>query len=295
MDRRWIVSGCFLVLLASGASTSLSANPGPGRIPRPFSQLLYGDLQEREILRQALELEVRDCMQRKGFSYTIPTKPLGPDPHENPYGFIAPGDAAARGYGFSETPAAAPDEPNESYAALHNDEAKEAWREALIGSPERAIPVAHVVTDTISADTRSCIFRARIATYGDPKWDEIEFPLDELANGVVRRTIGSEEFAGSRREWQRCMKQNGFDLAAELGAAPKAARKRGDAAFERAIATADARCLLETDSWTIARRVQERLEKLERERAPARFERVSALHARAVARAQRRVGAAAGP
>ena len=254
----------------------------------PFARILSRTLAERRALYEAEEAAVVRCMAERGFEY-----------EPNQYNDDAEVDALfpryqvgnvdiARtiGYGIAENTdvgeVAVQSDPNAARLQDMPSERRDAWFAALRGKDrpppsltgERPDPDVGVVSipsgPAVAWDRNSCLTKAQRELYGsDDEYMRATLETNMAVNEVLQRTETDPEYLAGLERWKQCMSQSGYnyprpgDAAMDLG---RELREDGMAledlrTKEIAIATADARCVVQAGLNDLRRSVQQRVER----------------------------------
>ncbi|MEU9199299.1 hypothetical protein [Streptomyces sp. NPDC048332] len=263
-------------VLAAGCSTAPGGEAVAERLPdpRPLGGVLDPTAAEYTALHRAEELEVRTCMESRGFDYEV--RPVGDvrrKAAESPYGLLTRSRAGQDGYGLTaerlRKPTADPNARRVSTLAARD---RRAWEEALKGAadgPREQIELPD--GPTVSVPTDSCVTAASRALYGT-SWYRNRLALQNLRNSIVADTLDHPLVKSAEQKWSACMRDEGFryedrqvpvkalhERLAAAGSDPAALRATGRE--ELRIAVRDAACQARTGLAEQVLRAQKQVEK----------------------------------
>lgn len=206
-----------------------------------------------ELLGNAEEKEIRDCMARRGFDYLPFVGEVKPTKLPEPGNVEA---AKERGYGLSALKEASSrlESPNDKVLAQMDTAARQAWSDALIGpapTPGEEEAMGRQLIELtngakVTFDPNSCISVAQSELYGDSgMWRALNHEIDLLRSTVVQRIQSDSAVKEALEVWRDCMDKRGYRYDAPGAAARDLADNAGtphDGAIEIQVATADAEC-----------------------------------------------------
>lgn len=228
--------------------------------------------QETELLYQAEQMLVRDCMVRQGFEYTlVPRKPI-PELREFPY--VVDDLAWARKHGYGTVLArrydqAMTDDPNERYFRSLSPERQ--TQAGLARNGDVTTGDLLVQVDGLPASrssSKGCVADAQRVLYRDlPTWIRARTVSDALNSLRPAAVVADPRYKAAVGRWSGCMREQGHPFATPSEARDSVAPAPvGDpdqtpplpkdaSAAEIRLAVAEATCAGRTDLAATARAV----------------------------------------
>ena len=163
-----------------------------------------------ELLRQAEERLISDCMATKGFAYNEQPPPA-PSEAEPPSVIEDVGWAREHGYGdvLNEGDPSARDVNFDNFDKLTPNE-QQSWQRTLLGSG-RQLTADIPDLGRISAPDNGCTAQARRMLYRDlAGWYQARRIVDHLDTYVSNRVIGDSHYRTRLAEWATCVRGHGY-------------------------------------------------------------------------------------
>lgn len=205
---------------------------------------------ESELLDRAEQLLIRDCMRRRGFEYTVVSRPAQPQDRDFPYVVDDVDWARKHGYGVDlrrRRDAVARAEPNTKRLDGMSESARAAALSALNGVPGASTDLTALLPFGVTArrSASSCTSEAERGLYGDlPTWYRAKRVTENLSAVRIPLVLGDARYQRATAAWSRCMTHTGhpYDTPAStrdavLSADPPMPRDR-----EVTLAVTEANC-----------------------------------------------------
>ena len=260
---RWTrgVSRRTAVLALLVASTGLVAcsaggTPETGRpTPSPSSSPAQSDALLRELapaeaqlLHDAEQIAMRDCMARAGFTL-VPT-PLTPLPEMREFPYVLDDVAWARRHGYGtalerRAKAAAKSDPNQRYFASLPAGRKQAAVTALNGDRTGELEARLPTGGLLRRSDDGCTSEAERRVYGDlPTWYRVKRVFGVLVQQRRQKVTEDPRFTAAVSTWARCMARAGHSYPSPIEArsAGGMAHRPLAQAAEISLAVAEATC-----------------------------------------------------
>ncbi|MFV0131979.1 hypothetical protein ACLGIH_01690 [Streptomyces sp. HMX87] len=244
-------------LLLVTACSAEASSPGA---PDPATSGIRTELTgaEKDLLNDAEQRLITDCMRGEGFSYTVdppppnrsraPDRPFGLDDvawaRRHGYGLAADGRSGDRG-GAAQTPAGS----QERYLASLTPERRLAFDRALNGTDREAIVVEVPGRGQILTSADGCQAEARSRLYGDlHRWTEAKAIVVNLGYITWDQVVSEPGYTKALEGWRDCMAARGLPYRSSSEAIGDVASRRpqhtGESARKREMRTAvaDAEC-----------------------------------------------------
>lgn len=224
-----------LAVLAAGCAA-------PPAAPAPDTQVLH----------DAEQVVLRDCMAKAGFRYELTPPPSVPDQREFPYVIDDVGWARKHGYGSDiqrRLDAIGADDPNQRYfQSLPADR-----RPAALAAANGTKPTGLTATDpdgiTMSRSDQGCHAEVYRELYGDAQsWFQAATTVNALQGVKVERVTADPKFAAALGPWSQCMHTAGYDYKSPtaLRAALPDPQHPLPFADEQRMAVSEAKCAVDT-------------------------------------------------
>jgi len=201
------------------------------------------ELPDLDVLHQAEEILVRNCMARHGFTYQPQPRTTTPDLERFPYVVDDLEWARANGYGRAERRELAR-EASRHYRGLPPAQQR-AWRAAYHGDRPSGLEAQLPSGGRIRHSDRGCAARAWQELYGDMRqWFRVRTITAAVGGMRVRQTLQDARYVAARKRWQQCMDAEGFRAEAPLALRKQQLGYQGadGEARDRAAATSEAKC-----------------------------------------------------
>lgn len=254
-----------MVVLTAGAGGT-TAGPAPAGKPAPTGSgpPRSPTDEEKDVLHQAEQLLIRDCMAEQGFRYWPAPRLPSPDYREFPYVVDDAEWAAKHGYGreLEDRQKRRWDEKGvRKYLNGLSAARKTAYTEALHG-PESDTPLKAEVAmgGAFTHSDRGCTVEAWRGLYGDVRaWYRSIQMVNSLPGVRAGRVVGEADFRTGLAAWRSCMRQRGHtaENPSELRRVRFLDTGRGARAKDVAAATAEARCARTSGLAATAERLDE--------------------------------------
>lgn len=162
-----------------------------------------------ELLRQAEERLIKQCMSRHGFEYREQPPPV--PVREFPY--VVDDIAWARQHGYGhlvDRPDPAATDVNEPILAGLSPDRQEAWHRTLLGAG-RQLTVDIAGLGKISAPDNGCAAEARRTLYGDlAGWYRARRTVDHLGIHLRNEVMGDPRYRVGLAAWAVCARGRGY-------------------------------------------------------------------------------------
>ncbi|SDM34103.1 hypothetical protein [Allokutzneria albata] len=249
-----------------------------------------------DVLYEAEQVLLRDCMRRNGFEFWIAAK--AEPPRAFPYVLDDPAWARKHGYGLDgayELERAREDDPNQRYFRGLDLKRRNAALTALNGDTREGLRVSLPNGATITRSDRGCTSEAQRVLYEDlPTWYRVMRLTDSLNEHRHSLVLQDERYRAAIAPWARCMRDSGHDIAGPAESRstlpPRGAPGAGEA--ERRLAEQEASCALSSGLAATARQLDEQYRRRIQDTYRADIETRQRLESAARARAQDIVAAA---
>jgi hypothetical protein len=261
--RRWLILAA-AVLAVSAVSAVLLAVRGAGAQEAVVQPAVRPpSAADLDVLHEAQQLLVRDCMAGQGFRYW-PTARL---PHAalRYFPYVVDDLAWAKGHGYGRDIKAALDrqdkvDPNTLYYGHLPADRKMAAAAALNGSSLSGLSVISPLGGEMSHSSSGCETKSWQQLYGNAgDWFQSSTVVLDLDTVRISQVHSSAAFQAAVRPWSECMRRAGY-VAADPDALESArAADNGLAAAARDVkaATAEASCALSSRLSRMATRLDQ--------------------------------------
>jgi hypothetical protein len=212
-----------------------------------------------DVLHQAEEVLVRDCMAQQGFTYWPRPRTPAPDTELFPYVVDDLEWARANGYDRASRDQIEQDASSAAryYGGLPKDRQR-AWLAAYHGARAAGLEARLPFGGTVGHSDDGCAARAWQELYGDMRqWFRVERITDALGEMRVRQTLQDARYVAAKKRWRECMSAEGFSAEAPLSFRAQQLEYEGadGEARDRAAATAEARCAASSGLSEVARQL----------------------------------------
>jgi hypothetical protein len=249
-----------VVLVAALAAAAPLTACSDGR-PSPADGALTAA--QRRDLSVAEDLLVGRCMRALGFEYHHVTAGSALDEDRDfPYG-IDDRDWAAK-HGLGTDIRAAVEErtgagnPNRAYIGGLDPARRQAYTVAMYGRSERVLSVTVPTGDVVSMSADGCLADAQADLYGDvTRWFPANAITNNVAGAVQPAVLTDARYKAVASDWAVCMAGRGHEFADPVDLRARFQGRSPD--VERAVATAEADCVLRTGLADTGRRLDAEL------------------------------------
>jgi hypothetical protein len=230
---------------ASGAVVHTAFPKQPPKLRSPTSA-------ELDILHDAVEFHIRDCMAADGFSYS--PRPRNPGFGYRYFPYVIDDLAWAKTYGFGREITARLDREAEAgtdarYIRSLSRAQLDAYGQALTRNRLTGLSATNPLGGTVTHSDAGCETQAWQQIYGSAEqWFQLSTVatnVDSIRESMVR---GDKKFGVAVRAWSECMRNNGI-AATDPGTLQDNQLARTDAAAQPQdipLATVEAQCALKS-------------------------------------------------
>ncbi|MEV7010923.1 hypothetical protein [Streptosporangium sp. NPDC051022] len=286
--------------LASGCAGATAGGPPPApppplSVPLPSPALSGGGaVSDVDLLYQAEQILVRDCMARQGLTYRPTPRTPVPDMERFPYVVDDLEWAQANGYGR-----AARRKAEQSTTAAANyyrglpPARQRAWLIAFHGERGPGLEAQMPTGGKVGHSDKGCAAQAWQELYGDMRqWYRVSRVTQTLDSMRVAQTQQNPRYVAARERWRECMRSEGFSVPAPVALRGRQLAYRGaDAeARDRKAATAEAKCALSSGLSKAAHELDAANGAALRRRYRSEFDTAERLRTAALPRARALVG-----
>ncbi|WP_326883909.1 hypothetical protein [Actinocrinis sp.] len=271
---------------ARGAVAVNSSGSGTAAGPRSVSAA------DADVLYQAEQLMVRDCMARQGFTYfPVPRVPV-PGDRQFPYVVDDVAWASAHGYGRdlqSEIEQQAAGSPGARYEHSLTPQRLQQFGQALYGTRDAVMTVPNLLGGTLGHDANGCAAQVWQQLYGNSSaWFAASETVQESAairEGDVQR---SAPFQQALPRWSACMRGRGLTAAspAQSRSQRLASHEPNAEQLDVRAAVAEAQCAQSTGLATLADHLDATYAATVYQQFKAQFDTMYALQVAALPRAR---------
>lgn len=197
------IAGCGTTPVQLTATTSVHSRP----VTEP----------ELDLLHQAEQLLIRDCMRRAGFNFwPVPRRPVA-EYRDFPYVLDDPAWAARHGYGTElrrKLDRVARSNPNQSYFRRLSPDRQNKAVDAIHGTGPGSLTARLPNGITVSHSDQGCTSEAQRSLYGDlPAWYRGLKLSENLVGERVGAALRDPRFTAAIAPWSRCLKARGMAYA----------------------------------------------------------------------------------
>ncbi|MDF5751250.1 hypothetical protein [Spongiactinospora sp. TRM90649] len=279
------ISGC-----ANAHGRAHTSHPRP--TPVSTGKATLSDL---DLLHQAEQILVRDCMARRNLEYRPIPRTQVPDMESFPYVVDDVKWAQRNGYGRAERQALDKAAGSSTrYYRTFSGAQRQTWLIAYHGDRSSPLTARLPTGGTIGHSGNGCAAQAWQELYGDKRqWFRAARITQTLDNLRVTQTQGDPEYRAALERWQKCMSGEGFSAPTPLALRSRSLAYRGKDAEARDIraATAEARCAASSGLSRTAHELDAANAAALDQRNRAEFETAERLRASALPKARALVGA----
>ncbi|MBE8521435.1 hypothetical protein ILP97_28765 [Amycolatopsis sp. H6(2020)] len=226
-----------LAAVAAGCVAQPAAQPAAQPVaPVPDTQVLH----------DAEQLVLRDCMARAGFEYRITPPPSVPDQREFPYVVDDVEWARKHGYGSDiqqRLDAVRAEDPNQRYFRSLPADRRPAAAAAANGTRPIGLTAKDPEGITVTRSDQGCRTEVFRELYGDPQtWFQTSTTVTGLKALRMRRVLADPKFAAALVPWSSCMRAAGYDYPSPADLRARQPEQPVPFADEQRMAVTEATC-----------------------------------------------------
>jgi hypothetical protein len=253
-----LVAGLLGLTSVSGCASTSTATHEAG-MPSSVVRADGRELSDLDVLHQAEEILVRDCMARQGFTYWPQPRTHAPDTERFPYVVDDLQWAQANGYGRAERQELERQASSATryYRSLPQDR-QQAWLAAYHGDRPSGLEAPLPFAGKVRHSEKGCAAQAWQELYGDMRqWFRVSRFTEAVGEMRVGQTLQDARYVAARKRWQECMAAEGFSAEAPLSFRKQQLEYQGadGEARDRAAATSEAKCAMRSGLSQVARQV----------------------------------------
>jgi hypothetical protein len=205
---------------------------------------------DTQVLHDAEQLVLRDCMAKAGFEYRITPPPSVPDQREFPYVVDDVEWARKHGYGSDiqrELDALRADDPNQRYFQSLPADRRPAAAAAANGTRPVGLTAKEPDGLTVTHSDQGCRTEVFRELYGDPQtWFQASTTVNALKALRAKRVTVDPKFVAALVPWSSCMHATGYDYESPTDLRARQPERPLPFADEQRMAVTEASCAVHT-------------------------------------------------
>ncbi len=214
---------------------------------------------DSQVLHDAEQVVLRDCMAKAGFEYRITPPPSVPDQREFPYVVDDVEWARKHGYGSDiqqQLDALRAEDPNQRYFRSLPADRRSAAAAAANGSRPGGLTAKDPDGLTVTHSDQGCRTEVFRELYGDPQtWFQTSTTVNGLKSVRMKRVMADSEFTAALVPWSACMHAAGYDYASPAELRARQPEQPLPVADEQRMAVAEATCAGQSGLAAIAKQL----------------------------------------
>ncbi|MBB5869975.1 hypothetical protein F4553_003354 [Allocatelliglobosispora scoriae] len=271
---RWTAICAVVLVVAAGSAAYLFSGAQPSAAKSGalhIGTLPDAGATESELIDWAELLLAGECMAAHGHEFTVDwvNDPSARIPMVVPYGSSDIAAAQRDGYGWGPARRAGGKgsyaDANQAYTKTLTKPQEQRYTQDFFGDRQTVVTVKRADGAEVSTSSTGCLADARRTLFGDlARWVPLDVRFSGIDGEVIPLVLAEPEVKASLAEWRACMGRAGHSVENPTDARDKARALYSAMEFEpawaaeRAMATADATCVVQSRLRTIGDRLQAR-------------------------------------